>query len=104
VLCPTPFADRVLQFRHETYSLIFKRSTLLSHEPSQRLAKAENGEAGSYEERELCSEFPVLDNGLIVCPLLCPWLDDRVTEESDGALDGKEYEKAKEDVVEGFHF
>jgi hypothetical protein len=56
------------------------------------------------EQDKLGKELETLDTVLLHSPFLDPWTDDQQAKNPDEPVYGKEYEKAKEDVIEGLHY
>ena len=69
---------------------------------SERFSEVIHDEACCNQERKFSPELPVFNDVGILCTLLGPRLNDGITEETNRTLNGKEYEKAKENVVEPY--
>jgi len=69
----------------------------------KRLPEVVHDETRRDQKPKLGSELPVFNDVWVPCPPLGPWFDDGVADETHESLNGKEDEKAKEDIVKRFH-
>jgi hypothetical protein len=81
-----------------------KRPESLRREASQLPPVSEDQNDSKDKQDKLGKELETLDTVLLRSPLLDPWADDQHTKNPDEPVYGKEYEKAKEDVIEGLHY